>query len=256
MYLTYVHTCFAVPFCSSRDPYGWTAVHHASFKGHLSLVKFIFQTGQVEVNCQDFFNCTPLHRSCSGGNPDTTEFLLQKGASHEARSCSGQTPLHLATANGHLGTARVLLQHLASPNPQDFHKWTPLHWAVFGGWGDVAELLLDNGADVEGGRGVGMSPLQLAVLVGNEAGVRLLLHRGADANTRGPNGRTALHLCACSGGKKVRVWLILKMYYWDIFSCICSCIFSIYFGGFSKTWGSKGALRVWRGGCGKLKTNK
>lgn len=67
------------------------------------------------------------------------------------------------------------------------------------------ELLLDNGADVEGGRGVGMSPLQLAVLVGNEAGVRLLLHRGADANTRGPNGQTALHLCACSGDKKVKV---------------------------------------------------
>ncbi|KAA0714676.1 hypothetical protein E1301_Tti006484 [Triplophysa tibetana] len=186
-----------------QDSYGWTAVHHASFKGHLPLVKFIMQTGQVEVNSQDFFNCTPLHRSCSGGNPDTTEFLLQKGASHEARSCSGQTPLHLATANGHLGTARVLLQHLASPNPQDFHKWTPLHWALFGGWGDVVELLLDNGADVEGGRGVGMSPLQLAVLVGNEAGVRLLLHRGADANTRGPNGQTALHLCASYGDKKI-----------------------------------------------------
>uniref|UniRef100_A0A672K6C9 Uncharacterized protein n=1 Tax=Sinocyclocheilus grahami TaxID=75366 RepID=A0A672K6C9_SINGR len=83
-----------------------------------------------------------------------------KGASHSARSCSGQTPLHLAAASGHLGTARVLLQHLASPNPQDFHKWTPLHWAIFGGWGDVAELLLDNGADVEGGEGVGTSPLQ------------------------------------------------------------------------------------------------
>lgn len=190
-------------FCTSRDPHGWTAVHHASFKGHLMLIKFLLQTGQVEVNSQDFFNCTPLHRSCSGGNPETTAFLLQKGASHSARSCSGQTPLHLAAARGHLGTARVLLQHLASPNPQDFHKWTPLHWAVFGGWGDVAELLLDNGADVEGGKGVGMSPLQLAVLTGNEAGVRLLLHRGADANMRGPNGRTAMHLCACSGDKKV-----------------------------------------------------
>lgn len=67
----------------------------------------------------------------------------------------------------------------------------------------MAELLLDNGADVEGGKGVGMSPLQLAVLTGNEAGVRLLLHRGADANMRGPNGRTAMHLCAYSGDKKV-----------------------------------------------------
>lgn len=190
-------------FCASRDPYGWTAVHHASFKGHLMLIKFLLQTGQVEVNSQDFFNCTALHRSCSGGNPETTDLLLQKGASHSTRSCSGQTPLHLAAASGHLGTARVLLQHLASPNPQDFNKWAPLHWAIFGGWGDVAELLLDNGADVEGGKGVGMSPLQLAVLVGNEAGVRLLLQRGADANMRGPNGRTAMHLCACSGDKKV-----------------------------------------------------
>ncbi len=67
----------------------------------------------------------------------------------------------------------------------------------------MAELLLDNGADVEGGKCVGMSPLQLAVLVGNEVGVRLLLHRGADANMRGPNSRTAMHLCACSGDKKV-----------------------------------------------------
>lgn len=67
----------------------------------------------------------------------------------------------------------------------------------------MAELLLDNGSDVEGGKGVGMSPLQLAVLTRNEAGVRLLLHRGADANMRGPNGRTAMHLCACSGDKKV-----------------------------------------------------
>lgn len=137
------------------------------------------------------------------GNKDATEYLLQKGASHESRSCCGQTPLHLAAAGGHLGTARTLLQHLASPDVLDSRRWTPLHWAVFGGWGDVAELLLDNGAELEGPSGVGTSPLQLAVMVGNEAAVRLLLHRGADANLRGSNGRTALHLCACSAEKKV-----------------------------------------------------
>lgn len=68
----------------------------------------------------------------------------------------------------------------------------------------MTELLLDNGAELEGPSGVGTSPLQLAVMVGNEAAVRLLLHRGADANLRGSNGRTALHLCACSSEKKVK----------------------------------------------------
>lgn len=186
-----------------RDPRGWTAIHHAAYRGHLALLRFLLYASDTDVNCPDSFGCTPLHRSCMGGNKDTTEYLLQKGASHEVRSCCGQTPLHLAAAGGHLGTARTLLQHLASPDMLDSRRWTPLHWAVFGGWGDMAELLLDNGAELEGPSGVGTSPLQLAVMVGNEAAVRLLLLRGADANLRGSAGRTALHLCACSSEKKV-----------------------------------------------------
>ncbi|XP_066541005.1 ventricular zone-expressed PH domain-containing protein [Hoplias malabaricus] len=185
------------------DPHGWTAAHHAAFRGHLTLLRFLLQSGQVELNCRDYFGCTPLHRSCMGGNSDITEYLLQKGASHEIRSGSGQTPLHLAAGGGHLGSARALLKHLAAPDAQDFHRWTPLHWAVCNVWGDVANLLLDKGANLEGVCGSGLTPLQLAVMVGNEAGVRLLLHRGADANFRSSGGRTALHLCACSAEKKI-----------------------------------------------------
>lgn len=195
----------------SRDPHGWTAAHHAAFRGHLLLLRFLLQSGQVDVNCRDFFSCTPLHRSCMGGNTEVTEYLLHKGASHEVRSSTGQSPLHLAAAGGHLGSARALLQNLAAPDLQDFHRWTPLHWAVCGGWGDMTELLLDNGADVEGVSGGGVTPLQLAVMVGSEAGVRLLLHRGADANLRGSSGRTALHLCACSAEKKVLSVLELEL---------------------------------------------
>ncbi|XP_076850832.1 ankyrin repeat domain-containing protein isoform X2 [Brachyhypopomus gauderio] len=185
-----------------QDALGWTAVHHAAFCGHLELLRLLLCSSQAEVNRRDFFGCTPLHRACLGGDADTTEYLLHRGASHEARSDCGQTPLHLAAAGGHLNPARALLQHLAAPDPRDSHGWTPLHWAVFGGRGDMAELLLDNGADVEGAGVLGPSPLQLAVMVSDEAGVRLLLHRGADTNLPGCGGRTALHLCARSAEKK------------------------------------------------------
>uniref|UniRef100_A0A3B3H3T6 Uncharacterized protein n=1 Tax=Oryzias latipes TaxID=8090 RepID=A0A3B3H3T6_ORYLA len=59
---------------------------------------------------------TPLIVACHYGNAKIVNFLLQQGASVNAKTKNGYTPLHQAAQQGNTHIINVLLQHGAKPN--------------------------------------------------------------------------------------------------------------------------------------------
>ena len=99
----------------------------------------------------------------------------------------GGTALHIASALGHLGVVRFLIEHGASVNARGLNGSTPLHWAAGSGSVQVVRCLLDHGADAKiptwtwsrnaGGRGSGQTPLHWAAESGHDDVVELILER-------------------------------------------------------------------------------
>ena len=62
---------------------GWTPLHYASYRGHLSIVKELIDKslgGGVNVNAVNDLGFSPLFYACQMGHIEICELLLQKGA--------------------------------------------------------------------------------------------------------------------------------------------------------------------------------
>lgn len=80
-------------------------------------------------------------------NVFAVKWLLQNGASWEARDTNWTTPLHAACRSGSVAVIQELLKHSALLNCQDVAGWTPLHVAATVGRCTVIKILLQAGAE-------------------------------------------------------------------------------------------------------------
>lgn len=72
---------------------------------------------------------TPLHAAAQQGHRKMVTYLLNQGASVNAKDNEGNTPLHLAAAGGHDSTVRILLSDKADPTIRNNAGQTPLDLA-------------------------------------------------------------------------------------------------------------------------------
>ncbi|VDK85546.1 unnamed protein product [Litomosoides sigmodontis] len=72
-----------------------TALHWASDRGKLELVKFLVDAG-ADVNIQDYGGQTPLHYAASCSHRSVVDFLLKKGADPAVADFEGNCPLDIA----------------------------------------------------------------------------------------------------------------------------------------------------------------
>ena len=165
---------------------------------------------------------TALHIACLGGNYDSVEMLLRRGADPFIRATDGSTPLHCACQADYHECIDMLLECGVDRNCQDNDGNTPLHHLVerFGYDFPVEyyrEWLESNaGFDIKNVNGE--TPLLCAVR--NQYGhhfiddiVELLLMFGSDVNVQGKTvdvlGYTPLHV-AVRNNHKVVVQIILN----------------------------------------------
>ena len=175
------HLILKYPQCASYRGGGCgTALHSASYAGHLQVVRSLLQHG-VDVDVRGEGNCTPLLFASESGHRDVVQCLIDHGADVNLQDDECKTPLHWAAYCGHVDVVRMLLEHHADVDSRDHRDNTPLHHAVWGTSyttkGDhprVVQLLLERGADVDAKLVGGRTPLQLALELGHGEIAQLL----------------------------------------------------------------------------------
>ena len=113
------------------------------------------------------------------------------------------TLLMSATAHGSYKCAKYLIDNGATVNAKNFAGYTALHWAAFTGREETFQLLLDHHADIEARTEDGKTPLHIAALRGHSVFVDALVKAGADINAVSSNGWTALHYALTSNQKAI-----------------------------------------------------
>jgi ankyrin repeat protein len=61
---------------NSKNEYGWTPLHQASF-GHAEVMRFLIENG-ANVHAKNKTDWTPLHLACHYCGPEAASFLVNK----------------------------------------------------------------------------------------------------------------------------------------------------------------------------------
>lgn len=157
---------------------GWTALIHAAYSCHYSLVRLFVSELGADVNSKSSEQMSPLMACCM--------------SSHSKSSTTKGTDEQLAIC-------RYLLEHGAHIEPicdsTDEKIMTPLMLAArFGCSSALIDLLVKYGANIDRCDAKGWSPLIMATQHGHLGSVEALVRSGANLQSRTTNGLTALDI--------------------------------------------------------------
>ena len=223
---------------NATDDEGSTALMHAAYKDHASVVGALLGAG-ADVNQRNGHQ-TALLSAASGGHIDILRVLLGKGpdpdvineAFVEAVRMRHREIVRLLADRGadvkKVGsfamvvlaedgwgdeevsdTIELLLDLGADPNGKDKEGWTALMQAADSGYPSAVRLLLDRGADINAKcacpwvQDGGWTALMLATEFRRPEVVETLLGKSADVNQRNNRGETALILAAYNGDQGI-----------------------------------------------------
>ena len=133
---------------NAQNEWGRTLLHKASGNGHVEVVNLLIQAGG-EVNAQkEIVRATPLHEASWNGHVEVVDLLIRGGGEVNRGDKWGRTPLHEASRNGHVEVVNLLIQAGGDVNEKDETLGsTPLHHASRNGHVEVITALLAAGAD-------------------------------------------------------------------------------------------------------------
>ena len=208
-------------YVSARGGQCGTALHSASYAGHLQAVLSLLRHG-VGVNVQNRENHTPLLLASWKGHRDVVQCLLDHGANVDLVGDDDSTPLTYAAFYGHVNIVQLLLENNAEANSQDKGGNTPLHDVMRGNRfnaerAQIARLLLKHGANANARDHNLQTPLHRILwrsdlldvlhMVSRKSDLldvlRLLLEHGADLDAQDEFGTTPLRLSLDSGHDEV-----------------------------------------------------
>jgi uncharacterized protein len=131
----------------SRNGFGWTALHMASFAGNVANVKLLLDRGaDGNVRAETKFHNTPLQVALLTGEYDAAKVLLEHGADALVRQNKGFTPMHEAAFMGRLDIIQLLLDHGAELNSRTDDDRSPMSEAMRHNKKDAVEFLKAKGA--------------------------------------------------------------------------------------------------------------
>jgi len=98
----------------AREEDGWTALHLASFWGHVDCVKALLTAGAA-ADLMDIEGRTALHMACLYGEAQSVRLLLEANADAALMGRAGKTALDFAHESGATDCVAMLLAHEAAP---------------------------------------------------------------------------------------------------------------------------------------------
>lgn len=177
-----------------------TPLHMASKAGHASIVRFLLERSQTNVDTPDYGGRTALHFACGGGHLGIICELINAGSDLNSKDNTGLSPLLWAERMGRLDVVWLLIEIGASIHIANKFGETPLHWAAQDGQNDVLRILLETSPEsVDYKDNFGKTALHCASAAGNLETVRVLIDAGAEINVRDNAERTPV-LWACGLG--------------------------------------------------------
>ena len=200
---------FKYPQCAkARGGLRGTALHSASFEGHLQVVRHLLRHG-VDVNVRNTEDDTPLLFASWNGHQEVVQCLLDHEANLDLQNKHLQSPLILAAYSGHVDVIRLLLDHNVDVNSQNDSGRTPLHNAIRctrfkADRPQMVRLLLKHGANVNARNKKLRTPLHLVSKRPELPDVlRILLEHGADLDAEDKDGKTPLQLSLDRGHHEI-----------------------------------------------------
>jgi len=132
-----------------------TALHAASFKGHVRIVQYLLQAG-ANVHLITMNGTTALHSACEeASSVAVVQELIQAGAEIDAHDMRGQTPLisllyyYTYYRPQQVEILRLLLSAGCDVNAADNCDCTPLYYACTKNDNEkILHMLIDAGADL------------------------------------------------------------------------------------------------------------
>lgn len=136
--------------CSAGATDRWrqTPLHKAAFNDHLTTVYYLIKHANARVDARDANDMTALHYASARGNLSVLRLLISKSSSINLITREGNTPLHLAAAVGQYSCVLSLVSDSAIVDILNNKGLTPLELARMFGHDAVARLLVDEGADI------------------------------------------------------------------------------------------------------------
>jgi len=178
---------------------GRTPLQMAAGLGRKDFAELLIANG-ADVNLSARYGVTPLCIAArwegdSGElNRELIELLIANGAAVNPTSKRGCIPLYHAVMGGQKDTVELLVAKGAEvkgkallPRDMSFGWWrSKFDW-------DIAEFLVAQGAEVNTKSGDGCTPLHVAAMFGPKEIVKLYLEKGADVNARQEGLRSTKH---------------------------------------------------------------
>ncbi|KAI3957782.1 hypothetical protein MKX01_007613 [Papaver californicum] len=180
---------------SIKDDNGVGVIHFAAEEGHINVLKYLIDELGLDVNMKnDATGQSPLYHAVLGGNINTVDYLLGKGANPSIWNTNGGTPLHYAAQKGYTEILTRLLSRGVNVNglcedgtltPLVVAGATvaPLELAAKNGQLEAIQILLDHNADPNLVSCRSYTPLTVSIIYGLPQSlqyVELLLEAGAD----------------------------------------------------------------------------
>lgn len=154
----------------------------AVMRGATSVVRFLLQHKDIDVNARTLTGRTPLHLATENNETQIVELLLaHPNSDPNVTTNAGLTPLVGAVILGAKGLIKLLAHPNIMADAKNYHSSTPLILAVISGRPEIVSLLLErDDVDINYATNNGETPLLLAVRRRNATITKLPLDHGAD----------------------------------------------------------------------------
>lgn len=163
-------------FLDTKDARGWTALHLASWLGHIEIAALLVtHNATVDSTCP--LGNTPLHFASWKNHTQIALLLLCRGASHCAQNMHEATPLHFASYRGNGELVELILSENPDLSMTTKMGNTPLHCAAWRGHADIVSILIEAGGSTESVNKRNRTPYQCAVYKGHQTVISVLKNR-------------------------------------------------------------------------------
>ena len=172
-----------ISFINQKNDLGITALHYASFKGNLQIIKLLINNG-ADCSMLTKRNLNVIHYSAQGNKPSSLMYFYFKFKNSDEtentnylqlikdQDIGGSSPLHWAAYSNSEEALLYLLNLDIFKNEQekqefinkkDKQGYTPLHLCVLSKFSRITLKLLQNGANPNLTNNFGNTPYQLAM---------------------------------------------------------------------------------------------